>query len=287
MVQGLIFGWFLTHNPKRPLPLRALFLFCFLPLAFILAKTASRAAFLAFALTLPFVFSRYSVRGKAAALLAVSIGAIGGFAIMPESSQRRVFTVFQVGKVEGELSENEVNVVLSAQGSARQRLELLKTSLLFTIQNPILGVGPGQFAAAEDKKATALGRPRGVWLGTHNTYTEISSEAGIPALLFYVACMVVCWKELRWAERFHSRNLFVDSAQWAAAGFTLRLSLINYAIFYFFEHIAYSPFLPSLAGLIFAYSTATRRLVVETAQQRPPAPAAPAPVPAPPPIPSR
>ena len=38
---------------------------------------------------------------------------------------------------------------------------------------------------------------RGQWLGTHNTYTQISSECGLPGLLFFVASLWFSLKELR------------------------------------------------------------------------------------------
>lgn len=287
MVQGLIFCWFLTHNPKRSGIARMLSILCFLPLVIILGRTASRAAFVALALTLPFVFLRYSVRGKAAFLLLVSTGMVATFAVMPESSRKRLFTLFEIEGSHAEISEQEANAMMAAQASSKQRLEVLKASLLLTLEHPVFGVGPGQFITAEHDLAIAQGRTKGIWLGTHNTYTEISSEAGIPALAFYVACMVACWRELRRAERFHQRGLVADSGQWAAAGFTLRLSLVNYGFFFFFEHIAYSPFLPSLAGLIFAYASATRKLANETAPQAAQKPVPALPAFAAPPLPSR
>jgi O-antigen ligase len=60
-------------------------------------------------------------------------------------------------------------------GSAQQREFLLRRSLEVTLQRPLLGVGPGNFPEAS-----------GVWRGAHNTYTQLSAEAGIPALLLFL-----------------------------------------------------------------------------------------------------
>jgi O-antigen ligase len=69
--------------------------------------------------------------------------------------------------------------------SARARQTLLETSLAVTLGSPLFGVGPGNFAffVAEE------GRSRGVeWapMNTHNAYTQVSSETGIPGLLLFV-----------------------------------------------------------------------------------------------------
>jgi O-antigen ligase len=60
-------------------------------------------------------------------------------------------------------------------GSAQARKELLKRSLEVTSHRPILGVGPGQFQEAS-----------GAWHETHNTFTQLSAECGIPALFVFL-----------------------------------------------------------------------------------------------------
>ena len=67
-----------------------------------------------------------------------------------------------------------------ASSSAQQRKELLIQSLKVTAQYPLFGVGPGNFTVLS-----------GVWRVTHNSYTQISSEGGIPAFVFYV---LIFWR---------------------------------------------------------------------------------------------
>jgi O-antigen ligase len=71
-------------------------------------------------------------------------------------------------------------------GSAQSRRELLIASLALTVRHPLLGVGPGQF-----------GQISGSWHETHNTYTQFSSEAGIPALLLFLAVLRQILRNLR------------------------------------------------------------------------------------------
>ena len=65
-------------------------------------------------------------------------------------------------------------------------LNLLKRSVSETISHPLFGVGPGQFPVRSWKR-----RKRKTtwfqWLGTHNSYTQVSSECGIPAFICYLA----------------------------------------------------------------------------------------------------
>jgi len=78
------------------------------------------------------------------------------------------------------LSPATNNQSTEASKSAQQREELLFQSLKVTAQHPLLGIGPGNFAIES-----------GVWLVTHNSYTQISAEGGIPAFLLY---MLIFWR---------------------------------------------------------------------------------------------
>ncbi len=62
-----------------------------------------------------------------------------------------------------------MNQETEASGSAQQRKELFLKSVQVTAQHPLFGVGPGNFEVIS-----------GVWHVTHNSYTQISAEAGIP-----------------------------------------------------------------------------------------------------------
>jgi hypothetical protein len=79
-------------------------------------------------------------------------------------------------------------------------------------------------------------------------------------VLFFVASLYYCWKELRAAEKIHRANISLQSAEYLAAAFTLRMAVVSYAVFFCFEHIAYDPFYPAVAGIIVAFSRASRGL---------------------------
>jgi O-antigen ligase len=126
-----------------------------------------------------------------------------------------------------------------------QREELFKTSLRYTLSHPLFGVGPDQFSAAVNEDAARTGQQM-PWLGTHNTYTQISSECGIPALFFYVAVIGLCFRSnLRLYRRTRDRPA---DRELAGLSRCLLAGILVFAISAFFFHMAYSAYLPALAG---------------------------------------
>ncbi len=71
-----------------------------------------------------------------------------------------------------------------------------RAALEMTLDNPLFGVGPGHgWFLAEIPGYTP------VYLIAHNSYLEISAEAGIPALLAFVFMLFFSWRSARQSER--------------------------------------------------------------------------------------
>jgi O-antigen ligase len=75
-------------------------------------------------------------------------------------------------------------------GSREARTELLAISLRDMAEHPIIGVGPGNFAAVS-----------GTWRVAHNTYTELGAEGGIPALILFLLILSRAFINLRRVSR--------------------------------------------------------------------------------------
>src|SRR5260370_17351864 len=73
-------------------------------------------------------------------------------------------------------------VAASAEESKEDRLAVLSRSIQYTLEHPIFGLGLGNFEVAS---GNYLGQPS-AWMGTQNSCTQISSEAGIPAFLLFI-----------------------------------------------------------------------------------------------------
>jgi hypothetical protein len=91
---------------------------------------------------------------------------------------------------------------------------------------------------------------RKLWLQTHNSYTQVSSELGIPAFIVYMAMLFHCFQTLGAVRRKAAGVL-----EWQRVGRLaecVRLSLIGYCVTSMFTSIAYSYYLPILAALVVA-----------------------------------
>jgi hypothetical protein len=134
----------------------------------------------------------------------------------------------------------------AAVASQIQRMELLRQSVTYAIAHPLFGVGPGQFAVAVYGDSVKEGADA-PWLGTHNSYTQVASECGIPAFLLYTSVIVLA---LISNFRIFRRTINVPAyGDLSALAFCTFNATLVYAICTFFFHIAYSSFLPCIAGM--------------------------------------
>lgn len=156
--------------------------------------------------------------------------------------------------------------------SQLQRTELLKYSVRYTLENPLFGVGLGQFPDQVWSRAKAVGK-RVPSMGTHNSYTQVSSELGIPALLLYTGTLFTA---LQIVYRLYKKTTGVAAmSEVNAMALCLLLTLVVYAVSTMFHHVAYSRHLPTLAGMAVALSyTASRRMEALKAAAAPPNPQA-------------
>lgn len=203
-------------------------------------KTGSRGILLASAAVIVIVF--LMSRNKAMVLAVVLPLALVSLLLMPEESRHRL-TVFSTGSSTRGISNIEE---ASALASQFQRTRMLRESLRLTFLHPLFGVGPGQFMAANSSAQEGKGELAD-WRGTHNSYTQISSEAGIPGFIFYMSILLLCLRSnYRLYKRIARRK---DLEEYAGLAFCMLLSLVTYAIATFFFHLSYSFYLPILAGI--------------------------------------
>jgi len=178
---------------------------------FLILRTGSRGGLVAFVFTLGFVLMFGPTRQKVA--LAVATLVIFAFlvALLPGPTWNRLKS-FSAGQ--------ETSSV--AIESSESRKYLLKKSIELTLKKPFFGVGPGQFQNYEGLEAIAEHR-QGNWHATHNTYTQISSECGLPALVFFLGAIVSTFGTLRKIRKkalIMKRNEIVTAASCITVGLT-------------------------------------------------------------------
>mgnify|MGYP005835805519 CR=1 FL=1 len=241
--------WLIASRPWRT-PAGKSFAFALsAPLLVAFVRTGSRAGLFGFAAVLAFL----CLTGGAKRAVAIGAGALilagAAFLALPGEMRQRFFLMF--GGPGENIESGDAYLYETATSSARQRWALLQDSLLLTARHPLLGVGPGQFAVAQRDLAGARGE-YAAWRVTHNSYTQVSSENGIPGLLFYAAAILSCLRTFRRAAR---RTGDARNQELASTGLFLTLSLVAYMVSAFFASVAYDSQLPVLAGLAAALAS--------------------------------
>lgn len=224
-----------------------------------LVLTASRGGMMIVAISIVLTWSlilRRSARGKI-----VGIGLIFALVIAiaaaPGVFWDRIQTIWSDSTPADKASA-------SADASGEERQALLKASIQYTMEHPIVGLGLGNFSVA---RGTETGLSSG-WLGTHNTFTELSSEAGVPALLIFLALLAssiaAMWRVTR-MRRSNPEGNELDAFSRATLA-----SLLAFLFGAFFAHIAYEYFLyyPIAIGVAIAYLSRDPQMVVVKSDRR-------------------
>jgi O-antigen ligase len=245
MAQALLLGlslwWLMWLNAKSGMG-KAVAGVVMMVMLFTISKTGSRGAMVSFGVLLLSVFLRSSPGGKMKMLIGTVVLAALIMGTMPKRLLNRYRTLAEDQEV---IAGDDLDS--TAYSSTAARKDLLRKSIKYTFQHPLFGVGPGMFVVAEDADAIAAGRRHGAWQGTHNSYTQVSSECGIPALIFYV---LVIFYALRKTSRIYRRTRgdprLADIANIAVG---LNYAMVVYAVTVLFDYIAYSSMLSVFAGL--------------------------------------
>ena len=229
------------------------------PMLITAVSTGSRSGFLALVAMFIVLFFRssgrvrvYLVAGTSAAVMLVS-------AVASDYMLARLTTVFS-SAYDDSLSEKENrSLATAAVGSANARKYLFMRSIELTLKNPIVGVGPGMFAVAEAADAQGQNIEE-AWHETHNTYTQVSSEIGIPGLMFYAGGIIIAFLLLARLPKLRSTGSN-DRAQYEIhqSALYLQLSLIVMATGAMFLSIAYNGLIFFLLGLTVALDRAARQ----------------------------
>jgi O-antigen ligase/polysaccharide polymerase Wzy-like membrane protein len=124
------------------------------------------------------------------------------------------------------LDQNTAGQITEAAGSSLQRKALLMKSLEVTAAHPLVGVGPGNFEVVS-----------GVWRVTHNSYTQMSAEGGIPALILYLLILWCGIANLRQIRKYRKNGKVMQTFSIA-----LEASLAAYIVGSFAISVAYHLF---------------------------------------------
>lgn len=217
-------------------------------------RTGSRGGLLALVIMFAIYFFSVPVLQKIPLAVGALVLAVAAILFTTHDALERYKTIF-VGSDQVYYADGARQ---SAVLSTLSRKELLMNSIRLTFMHPVLGVGPGMFQVADAQEA-AERKQQANWHQTHNTFTQISSEEGLPALFFYVMSLVFCFTTIRRARLYAKAH--PEIRYLTEMAFCLRLSLLAFTITAVFASNAYYFYFPMVAGLCAALE---RYLAAET-----------------------
>ena len=121
-------------------------------------------------------------------------------------------------------------------GSSSARKTLLIHSLIVALRNPF-GVGMGNYRFMAPHDAVS-----------HNAYTQVATEMGIPALIVYILFMLTSFRRLKQIK--YDDSAFGKRVYYLSVG--LGAGLVGYVISSFFASVAYQWYVYYLVGFSFA-----------------------------------
>jgi O-antigen ligase len=226
------------------------------PILWAILRTGSRGG--AIGLLAVFVSVLLSVSlGRKVGILAVMAALLVVASLtLPDYIRLRYFTLFQPDSTEN-LSQQEQESLSGDAGSAAGRETLLLDSLKITLSYPIFGVGLDEFSQTNwsihrEKRGNGPGA-----MVTHNTYTQVSSETGIPGLIILLALFTQCLRTVNSTIR-QSRPPQGYRPDIVEMGIHLRHTFVAVAVCAFFLSVAYGPLIYVIVGLFGAFFCAVQ-----------------------------
>jgi O-antigen ligase len=216
---------------------------------YIVILTGSRAAALDLVVLWLLWFWRAAPIHKLKHLIILSAGIISVVSFAPTASLTRYATMLPFVSL-APTSERMAEQAAAAEGSTELRQKLVSQSLDLTWRHPLFGVGPGVYQSAAAKDSAEKGE-KAIWFVSHNSYTQISSECGIPGFVLYMAAVLVALNSLRRGLKVVSRTPELNETR--TLGFYLLMVTLGNMVLSMFASVAYMPYFIIFAGLGDAY----------------------------------
>jgi O-antigen ligase len=245
------FFWQMAASTKSKI-IKAFAWLSMAPLFLTISKTGSRGAMVGLVVMVLLLLIISPLKTKIALVLASALGLGTVIATVPSYLRARYFTLFSVDSAAARQSDGgnpDLDRLHSDVGSSEGRKLLLMESIALTLEHPLVGVGPGNFPTAVFEEAKAKGITHNEWMVTHNSYTQISSETGLPGLILLVCLIGVSFNNVRAVlRRAKPTGEKPDVAAYTAAK-SLLLSMAAVCTCIFFLAVGYEFTIYVWAGL--------------------------------------
>ena len=222
-------------------------------------RSGSRAGIITLCAMFIVSFLLVTKANKAKLLLGTALLVLIGIALLPRVVLIRYQLLLSSADEVGVESSEEALEAQHAVGSSKGRKFLLEQSIRLAMQHSILGTGIGVFQVAYNKLAQEQGiRGKDSWRESHNTYTQLAAEMGIPGFLFYMSAVLWCFRKCLW---LHRRARQCNNSAIGNLAFALVLSLVGFIVGGCFINIPYTFYFSILAGLTVASAAAAEPML--------------------------
>ena len=202
-------------------------------------RTASRGGLIALVVIILIYMAYSSMTQRMAMLMGAPILLAIVLSTVPKAALQRI-TSFSAE------SQDASAEALESQASRRY---LLRKSLEYTFTHPLFGVGPGQFSAYEGSHNKIIGT-HGSWHETHNTFTQVSAETGLPGFVMFAGGMLITLGTFR---KIHAKARHRPECQdIAAASLAMLLGFAGFMSAVTFLSFGYFFYFPAMGGLAVA-----------------------------------
>jgi O-antigen ligase len=208
-----------------------------------IVQTGSRAGLLSVAAVVIYIFFKASPTQKLGLVVTGMVATVLAIAILPSTVLLRYATIFSNDVQVEAGSETDLEYAVTSEEARKQ---VLMDSVVTTLTHPLFGVGPGNYASADAEKKKETGE-RAAWAVTHNSYTQVSSESGIPGLILFLGIML---STFRMVSSVYQRTRRRPELRYLSnTAFMLLITLGGFSVNIFFSALAYTYYLPTLAAL--------------------------------------
>jgi O-antigen ligase len=218
----------------------------FLVAIFLFFETGSRGGLITLAVMAALGWLRLRFAKKMiVTVISIACILIAPFAL-PRSTMARYSTLFGDEPQADEMNAQDERNILVAEASTDARKNTFWLSVSVTMEHPILGVGPGEFADVVERAYKAMHRFRN-YTGTHNSFTQASSEMGVPGFLLFIGVLWSSYsslKKTRKATRGIPELVAAYNLAWATT-----FALVAFIVGSLFAQFAYTTYMPMIAAL--------------------------------------
>lgn len=163
-------------------------------------------------------------------------------------------------------SASDQTASLEALDSSEARNYVFRKSLQYTLEFPIFGLGMDQFATWEGGHNTLIGT-HGYWHGAHNSFTQASSEGGIPAGILLIAAWASTFLVLRRVNR--QARVRSDCGDIEVLSFYAMVAVAGFMVAIFFLNFAYFFYGPAMGGFAIAVKRSAEAEMAKRAALQP------------------